>query len=105
MLKMSFFVAVSKKCVFGEDGAILAIFFVFGPWCPLLGMYTENTWPFSGPKWFNNAEKWIFLVLGAVPGERPAGQTGSHAEYGPSKSYVGFHVPLEARDTGGLRRD
>ena len=38
-----FFCCGFKKCVCVENGAIVALCFVFGPWCSLLGVRTEKT--------------------------------------------------------------
>ena len=51
----------------------------------------------NGPQ---TLERLIFPVLGAVLGETPTDQIGSHAECGPTESHVGSHLPLGARDMG-----
>ena len=57
--KIEFFFRCRFKNVFASKTERFLRFFllVFGPWCPLLGMRTERTLPFSGPKWATNPEK------------------------------------------------
>ena len=43
MLKILFFVAVSKNVFASKTERFSRFFFVFGPWCPLLGVRTEKT--------------------------------------------------------------
>ena len=74
MLKF-YFCCGFRKCVFVKNGTIFAGFFRFRPWCPVLGVRTENTWPFSALKWAKNTENLDFPGLGAVLGETPADQT------------------------------
>ena len=42
MLKVLFFVAVSKNVFVPKTERFSRSFFVFGPWCPLLGVCTEK---------------------------------------------------------------
>ena len=44
-----FFDVVSKNVVLCLKQSDFRDFFVFGSWCPLLRVCTENTSPFSGP--------------------------------------------------------
>ena len=66
VLKPLFFVAVSKKCVFVEKGAISLLFRPLVH--PIGAACTEKTCAFSGPKWAKNAEKVDFPGLWGCSG-------------------------------------
>ena len=74
--------------VFREIRDLLVFAGVSGTWRNFAAAGAQN-----GP----NAQKWIFPVLGAVPGETPADQICSHAKCGPSKPCWGPMCPWGSR--------